>query len=107
MVLGSRNIHYVVVKIIIVLLLSTTHLHGKDDSMGLGIGTRSCIHFLDETNEYHDDGTLKSVALFKRLEYLQWAYGFIYALNIRHYELDSKVQETLDQSLTIFVSHSL
>ena len=71
---------------IITLLIGATTGFAKEDTMGLGIGTRSCTLFLDETDQYHDDGTLKDIALFKRLEYLQWANGFMTALNIRHYE---------------------
>ena len=44
--------------------------------MGLGIGTRTCTDFLNETVDVRDDGELTDVALFKRLEYMQWANGF-------------------------------
>ena len=54
--------------------------------MGLGIGTTSCSDFVNDTIEIRDDGELTDLAVFKRLEYLQWANGFMTALNIRHYE---------------------
>ena len=71
---------------IITLLIGATTGFAKEDTMGLGIGTRSCTLFLDETIKVRDDGVLTDTALFKRLEYLQWANGFMTALNIRHYE---------------------
>ena len=37
-----------------------------------------------------DNGELTDRALMTRLEYLQWANGFMTALNIRHYEKNNK-----------------
>ena len=75
---------------IITLLIGATTGFAKEDSMGLGIGTRSCTLFLDETIKVRDDGVLTDTALFKRLEYLQWANGFMTALNIRYYEKNNR-----------------
>ena len=75
---------------IITLLIGATTGFAKEDSMGLGISTRSCTLFLDETIKVRDDGVLTDTALFKRLEYLQWANGFMTALNIRYYEKNNR-----------------
>jgi hypothetical protein len=69
-----------------ILLFSATQSYAKDDVMGLGIGTRTCNDFIHQTVEITDDGSMTERALLKRLEYLQWANGFMTALNIRHYE---------------------
>ena len=66
--------------------MSATQSYAKDDVMGLGIGTRNCNDFIHQTVEITDDGSMTERALLKRLEYLQWANGFMTALNIRHYE---------------------
>jgi len=68
-----------------ILLFGATLVHAKD-VMGLGIGTRTCNDFIYQTVEITDDGSMTERALIKRLEYLQWANGFMTALNIRHYE---------------------
>ena len=78
---------------IITLLIGATTGFAKEDSMGLGIGTRSCTLFLDETIKVRDDGVLTDTALFKRLEYLQWANGFMTALNIRYYEKNNRFKK--------------
>ena len=68
-------------------------LNAKEDSMGLGIGTRACTDFLNETVDVRDDGELTDMALFKRLEYMQWANGFMTALNIRYYEKNNRFKK--------------
>ena len=80
--------------ILILLLIITagTSLYAKD-TMGLGIGTRTCTDFLNETVDVRDDGELTDVALFKRLEYMQWANGFMTALNIRYYEKNNRFKK--------------
>ena len=77
--------------IIILTLVVTSYssLNAKD-TMGLGIGTRSCNDFIYQTVEMSDNGELTDRALMTRLEYLQWANGFMTALNIRHYEKNNK-----------------
>ena len=75
---------------IITLLIGATTGFAKEDSMGLGIGTRSCNDFIYQTVEMSDNGELTDRALMTRLEYLQWANGFMTALNIRHYEKNNK-----------------
>ena len=71
--------------ILTVVITSFSSLNAKD-TMGLGIGTRSCNDFIYQTVEMSDNGELTDRALMTRLEYLQWANGFMTALNIRHYE---------------------
>ena len=63
------------------------------DAMGLGIGTKTCTDFLNETFDVRDDGELTDMALFKRLEYMQWANGFMTALNIRYYEKNNRFKK--------------
>ena len=63
------------------------------DAMGLGIGTKTCTDFLNETVDVRDDGELTDMALFKRLEYMQWANGFMTALNIRYYEKNNRFKK--------------
>ncbi len=75
--------------ILTVIITSYSSLHAKD-TMGLGIGTRSCTDFIYQTVEMSDNGELTDRALMTRLEYLQWANGFMTALNIRHYEKNNK-----------------
>ena len=58
----------------------------NDDPVGLGVGTRTCSNFIIETVEIGDDGDLTERALKSRLVYLQWANGFMTALNIRYFE---------------------
>ena len=77
---------------IIILLIGATKGFAKD-VMGLGIGTRTCSDFIFQTVEMGDDGELTEKALMTRLEYLQWANGFMTALNIRHYEKNNKFKK--------------
>ena len=76
-----------------IILFSATSSFANDDSMGLGIGTSTCTDFLNETVDVRDDGELTDVALFKRLEYMQWANGFMTALNIRYYEKNNRFKK--------------
>ena len=34
----------------------------------------------------HDNGNITDLAYFNRMEYLQWAHGFMTALNVRQFE---------------------
>ena len=61
--------------------------------MGLGIGTRTCTDFIYQTVEISDNGELTDRALMTRLEYLQWANGFMTALNIRYYEKNNRFKK--------------
>ena len=45
------------------------------------------------TVDLRDDGELTDMALFKRLEYMQWANGFMTALNIRYYEKNNRFKK--------------
>ena len=82
----GRNSFFIIIFLSLITYISSLHATENSDSMGLGIGTTSCTDFLNDTIEIRDDGELTDLAVFKRLEYLQWANGFMTALNIRHYE---------------------
>ena len=78
---------------IIVFFSVTTSLYADEIKAGLGIGTRTCNDFVYQTVEINDSGELTEKALMNRLEYLQWANGFMTALNIRHYEKHKKFKD--------------
>ena len=86
MALGRSSFFIIILTVVIT---SFSSLNAKD-TMGLGIGTRSCTDFIYQTVEMSDNGELTDRALMTRLEYLQWANGFMTALNIRHYEKNNK-----------------
>ena len=86
MALGRSSFFIIILTVVIT---SISPLNAKD-TMGLGIGTRSCTDFIYQTVEMSDNGELTDRALMTRLEYLQWANGFMTALNIRHYEKNNK-----------------
>ena len=86
MALGRSSFFIIIFTVVIT---SYSSLNAKD-TMGLGIGTRSCTDFIYQTVEMSDNGELTDRALMTRLEYLQWANGFMTALNIRHYEKNNK-----------------
>ena len=82
----GRSSFFIIISLWLITSISSLHATEDSDSMGLGIGTTSCSDFVNDTIEIRDDGELTDLAVFKRLEYLQWANGFMTALNIRHYE---------------------
>ena len=82
----GRSSFFIIISLSLITSISSLHATEDSDSMGLGIGTTSCTDFVNDTIEIRDDGELTDLAVFKRLEYLQWANGFMTALNIRHYE---------------------
>ncbi len=86
MALGRSSFFIIILSVVIT---SISPLNAKD-TMGLGIGTRTCTDFIYQTVEMSDNGELTDRALMTRLEYLQWANGFMTALNIRHYEKNNK-----------------
>ena len=86
--LQGRSSFFIIIFIIIITTISS--LQANDEAMGLGIGTRTCSDFIHQTVEMSDNGELTDRALMNRLEYLQWANGFMTALNIRHYEKNNK-----------------
>ena len=86
MALGRSSFFIIILTVVIT---SISPLNAKD-TMGLGIGTRTCTDFIYQTVEMSDNGELTDRALMTRLEYLQWANGFMTALNIRHYEKNNK-----------------
>ena len=71
---------------IIVFFSVTTSSYALPYPAGAGRGTLDCDHFIDTTNQIDDDGELSGLSYIYRLEYVQWAFGFFTAFNIRHYE---------------------
>jgi len=91
--LAKRIVLFLITLLFINILLFGATSGFAKDVMGLGIGTRTCTDFLNETVDVRDDGELTDVALFKRLEYMQWANGFMTALNIRYYEKNNRFKK--------------
>ena len=71
---------------IIVFFSVTTSSYALPYPAGAGRGTLDCDHFIETTNQIDDDGELSGRSYIHRLEYVQWAFGFFTAFNIRHYE---------------------
>ena len=84
------------IKLVLIFLLSqvciiiffgvTTSSYALPYPAGAGRGTLDCDHFIETTNQIDDDGELSGRSYIYRLEYVQWAFGFFTAFNIRHYE---------------------
>ena len=84
------------IKLVLIFLLSqvciiiffgvTTSSYALPYPAGVGRGTLDCDHFIETTNQIDDDGELSGRSYIYRLEYVQWAFGFFTAFNIRHYE---------------------
>ena len=87
--------------ILTVIITSISPLKANDDPVGLGVGTRTCSNFIIETVEIGDDGDLTERALKRRLVYLQWANGFMTALNIRYFEKNNEFK-----NLNTVVNHN-
>ena len=98
MVLGRSSFFIIILTVIIT---SISPLKANDDPVGLGVGTRTCSNFIIETVEIGDDGDLTERALKRRLVYLQWANGFMTALNIRHFEKNNEFK-----NLNTVVNHN-
>ena len=90
MVVGRSSFFIIILTVIII---SISPLKANDDPVGLGVGTRTCSNFIIETVEIGDNGDLTERALKRRLIYLQWANGFMTALNIRHFEKNNKFKD--------------
>ena len=98
MVLGRSSFFIIILTVIIT---SISPLKANDDPVGLGVGTRTCSNFIIETVEIGDDGDLTERAFKRRLVYLQWANGFMTALNIRHFEKNNEFK-----NLNTVVNHN-
>ena len=98
MVLGRSSFFIIILTVIIA---SISPLKANDDPVGLGVGTRTCSNFIIETVEIGDDGDLTERALKRRLVYLQWANGFMTALNIRYFEKNNEFK-----NLNTVVNHN-
>ena len=91
-----RYINVALIKRILVFLLSlvciiiffsvTTSSYAVSYPVGAGRGTLDCGYFIETTTQLNEDGELDGRSYIYRLEYIQWAYGFLTAFNIRHYE---------------------
>ena len=90
MVVGRSSFFIIILTVIIT---SISPLKANDDPVGLGVGTRTCSNFIIETVEIGDNGDLTERALKRRLVYMQWANGFMTALNIRHFEKNNKFKD--------------
>ena len=71
---------------IITLLIGATKSYGIPYPAGAGRGTLDCDKFINTTNELDVNGELSERSYIYRIEYIQWAYGFFTAFNIRHFE---------------------
>ena len=69
-----------------ILLIGATNSYALSYPAGAGRGTLDCEQFIESTNQINEDGELSGRSFIYRLEYVQWAYGFFTAFNIRHYE---------------------
>ena len=98
MVLGRSSFFIIILTVIIT---SISPLKANNDPVGLGVGTRTCSNFIIETVEIGDDGDLTERALKRRLVYLQWANGFMTALNIRYFEKNNEFK-----NLNTVVNHN-
>ena len=98
MVLGRSSFFIIILTFIIT---SISPLKANNDPVGLGVGTRTCSNFIIETVEIGDDGDLTERALKRRLVYLQWANGFMTALNIRYFEKNNEFK-----NLNTVVNHN-
>ena len=71
---------------IIIFFSVTTSSFAVSYPVGAGRGTLDCGYFIETTTQLDEDGELDGRSYIYRLEYVQWAYGFLTAFNIRHYE---------------------
>ena len=78
---------------IIILLVGATSGFAKSFPAAAGRGALDCERFIDVTNEMDDDGILSGRSYIYRLEYIQWAFGFLTAFNIRHYEREKHFKD--------------
>ena len=78
---------------IIVFFSVTTSSYAISFPAGAGRGTLDCEQFIESTNQINEDGELSGRSFIYRLEYVQWAYGFFTAFNIRHYEKNNTFKD--------------
>ena len=72
--------------IILTVLITTISSLSAENLLGVGKGSRTCDAFIKDTAVLHDNGNITDLAYFNRMEYLQWAHGFMTALNVRQFE---------------------
>ena len=76
-----------------ILLIGATNSYALSYPAGAGRGTVDCEKFIESTNQINEDGELSGRSFIYRLEYVQWAYGFFTAFNIRHYEKNNTFKD--------------
>ena len=68
------------------ILITFSNAYTKEYA-GSGKGSNSCTNFIIETlPNIKEFKSLSTDAFISRIEYIEWAKGFITALNIRQYE---------------------
>ena len=70
----------------LLLIITTGASLYAEEFLGVGKGSRTCDAFIKDTAVLHDNGNITDLAYFNRMEYLQWAHGFMTALNVRQFE---------------------
>ena len=87
MALSKRIVLFIITLFfIITLLIGATKSYSIPFPAGAGKGTLDCEQFINTTNEIDEVGELSGRSYIYRIEYVQWAYGFFTAFNIRHFE---------------------
>ena len=72
--------------IILTVIITSISPLSAENLLGVGKGSRTCDAFIKDTAVLHDNGNITDLAYFNRMEYLQWAHGFMTALNVRQFE---------------------
>ena len=65
---------------IIIFFSVTTSSYAVSYPVGAGRGTLDCGYFIETTTQLDEDGELDGRSYIYRLEYVQWAYGFLTAI---------------------------
>ena len=79
----GRSSFFIIILTVIITFISPL---SAENSLGVGKGSRTCDAFIKDTAVLHDNGNITDLAYFNRMEYLQWAHGFMTALNVSQFE---------------------
>ena len=79
----GRSSFFIIILTVIITFISPL---SAENLLGVGKGSRTCDAFIKDTAVLHDIGNITDLAYFNRMEYLQWAHGFMTALNVRQFE---------------------
>ena len=79
----GRSSFFIIILTVIITFISPL---SAENLLGVGKGSRTCDAFIKDTAVLHDNGNITDLAYFNRMEYLQWAHGFMTALNVRQFE---------------------